>query len=489
MSLFLDIGLLRYINITWIKHYRSWATNWGFNRRYWRCWDKKWSRFVILSAILLLYIFVVSVLVFILAVSVGRGSRFSYFFDDDVEKFSTNERQSEMAASFYLKSRKEGFPSWSINQNVKNPFCITIVTKKRPHDNYIIRSTGYLLHRLEALERNYYKSPLPIKVFISNANRPKTDDEVLPTLRNAIDIVDLEDSNTSQFNKTIVGSKSIPFVLNQQWPEAFLWRRNEILDVSLILEYSEYLGCEYVMILEDDGIVSNTFYTNIQENLNQLLKLPSSNLSSIHSNNSSNSKKENNSSNRKKDTNFFALKLFYSDTFSGWSDNLNDFSLLISSTGLVTICFAVFIPIIIGIHINRKLTFLLLIYFWIFFICIFLAVGKQWIFPPFQGKGILKLPRRMGSTVGVVYPRSHFIGLSNYLKDHVRILDSGKFDSRNVDLLIDEYADVILNLDTYLSLPNVVQHIGRYSSSISKNQGSIKFMSVSNTFPKSDEAF
>ncbi|RKP17691.1 hypothetical protein ROZALSC1DRAFT_30541, partial [Rozella allomycis CSF55] len=238
------------------------------------------------------------------------------------------------------------------------------------------------------------------------------------------------------------------------------WYRHEIFDYASVARYAyEKLSSEYLLVLQDDAIVSKDFYETIIESVKEL---------------------------NDGDSNWYALKLFYPDIFDGWS--LDDLVIML----LISTCLSAAITLGIRKVYGRKQwhNYLgILLYFILVIYSLIYLISKQALIPQRTTPGLLKIPNSLSVLVGQVYPKRHLKAISENLFYYSNQLDTNRMIKlKAVDMLLDDIAN-FNKWTQYLIVPNIVQHIGRYSSNYDRNQGDIREFPTSNSFPKGDEEF
>lgn len=228
-----------------------------------------------------------------------------------------------------------------------------------------------------------------------------------------------------------------------------------------LIKFKENLGgpCKYTLILQDDAIASKNFLNQIEKAI-KTAKLD-------------------------ENRNWFAIKLFYPEFWSGWQNSAKDIFTLLSFGTIFGIIMAKMNLIWIDRWRFRKfrIDFFLFLYWTIMTIIFAKSIGKQNLITPFP-TGIY--PAKLGAVaVAQLYP-SHVTGpLTEYLANYLLDNYSPEKTIKSIDLVIDEFVES-KHLHFLLLEPNPFQHVGVYSTNLNKNQGSCDLLKVSSTFPESD---
>ncbi len=219
-------------------------------------------------------------------------------------------------------------------------------------------------------------------------------------------------------------------------------------------------SCPWVVVLEDDAIISNRFFERV------------SNIIAKYSNG--------------KQLSF--IKLFFPEYLNGWENSLTDCALLLS-LAVFSSCVLASISLFLKArfpyrrpqfrcaqrhHSSARLMLQFSLSYLPWMIATYWMVGKQSVITPYA-PGESPAPSPI-YTVGQLYPR-HFMAAA---AAHLRQDDS----NLPVDLALSDLADEA-GLRSYITVPSLVQHVGLFSSNLRRGQGGRLRQSLS--FPDSSD--
>ncbi|CAF1530084.1 unnamed protein product [Didymodactylos carnosus] len=84
-----------------------------------------------------------------------------------------------------------------------------------------------------------------------------------------------------------------------------------------------------------------------------------------------------------------------------------------------------------------------------------------------------------------VYPMSQISIIQNFLLTKLQLINS---TLKPIDISLNEFLEENPSLVQYHLVPDLVQHVGVYSSASTKNQGNFKYLKESGTFDEKNAA-
>ncbi|CAF0883612.1 unnamed protein product [Adineta steineri] len=334
------------------------------------------------------------------------------------------------------------------NYNFTSDICTILITSPRNRHPTLHYTLSSLVSSMT------HEDKLKTKIFIYNSAMPPSLHKYAEQLSQA-KLTFLEIINSSSIHFDFV-HRNVKF--NSQSDQ---WAFNEALDYLIALSICEKQNSSNILILQDDLIFTKNFFEKLRTTI---------------SNN---------------DQHCSLIKLFQTDYWDGWE----------RKDGPRLILFSLFISILINliflltdykislrfIRLNTKIfvTFLLFSFLWFLFILIILLSvnhqNLQFIYP-FKHE-IYIMQTSTAGALAQIYSSNVVKPLKLFLLKQINSNQSIPIDIQ-LNQFFEEYRSSFLQCH---ATPDLVNHIGVYSSNTNKNQGNFLVMKKSGTF-ENDQA-
>ena len=380
------------------------------------------------------FIFLISTwIVFIYTLYYLEDSKFNHFdksYEDFLNKSRKLQESSELAKQdlFKLLKDKNLTGTYLFNKNDANFLCVVVMSKKR-----ISSTLNYVQQTLMALvTRTSLKNDKNVSMVVCDLEPETSENSDLKSLK-------------ILFKTIKVNSK-----IQHENP-----RVKEAADFSLIIkEINKLKNFTYILLLEDDALVTNNWYEKILQSLNQLPE---------------------NLSNK-----WFCIKLFTGYKFFDW--DFIQFPLVI-----IKILFYSFILSLIQLYICKTLN---LFNMFIGFVLFVNTVSLLTFFTATSVNPVQKSLREYNTgfgAVSILISNSNSLKLANYIDSVVynyTQLKSNFFIPK--DLLISKFVQDN-SLIELISEPSLVQHTGMHSSLYLRNLNDQGFKAMFKSYSFVDE--
>lgn len=358
-------------------------------------------------------------------------------------------RQFQSAQNYWNQLlRKEKFKLNSYN--FSSDICTILITSPR----YEHPTLHYTLSSL--VSSMTYEDKISTKIFIYNTAKPSSLHKHAEQLSQA-EIPFLE----------VIHLPSIDVEIVQQKTQSDQWAFRETIDYLSALSFCEKQKPNNILILEDDLLFTKNFFSKLR---------------TIISNN--------------QHSRCSLIKLFKTDYWDGWERKHAPYLILLSLSISLLINF-LFILLdekfsLRSIRLYTKSLFSIVIFFsftllwFVFILILILSVNRQnfqFLFGIQHGLHIMK--SSTAGTLAQVYSSNVVQSLQSFILEQVH---SNK--SVPIDILLNDFFEK--HQSTYLqchAIPDLVNHIGVYSSNKNKNQGNFLSMKQSGTFEYDQAAF
>ncbi|PRP83492.1 hypothetical protein PROFUN_04366 [Planoprotostelium fungivorum] len=345
------------------------------------------------------------------------------------EALTAKRQQLQKGKEEFWKIFNSAYVNGTHQQVKKKDLCIGIVTVDRRPQRYLLETAASVIRGLDPEIAD------SVTLFVLNA---MTDPDGHPDASSLRELV------------PVIHRSAAPQVYPEGFENESKWEHKETIDYVFGLRICEKLA-KYTLILEDDLIITSHFVQKLfKRALVPLERGAETKRSGVWG------------------KPWLLVRLFYTEFYSGWA---SEDSLLLPFLSIVPGSLLTLLTLFLlssfesrslrwYVKTQKNLVFIL----WVSFVlssgfCLY-AVGKQNIITPFS-PGLFQFEPH-AFTVGVVFSNSRTRALSQHLLDN--------YQREPVDILIGEYAKRE-NLQRLLLVPNLVQHIGVFSSNPLKPQG------------------
>ncbi|TPX32944.1 hypothetical protein SeMB42_g07553 [Synchytrium endobioticum] len=310
--------------------------------------------------------------------------------------------------------------------------CIYIISGSPRPQQYLTQATAFLLSRTDSTQS---------RIAIVNTNIPPSAHSEAIRLAQHVPILIPTRRNVTT---------------DDEWTQLSWWKKGSY-DFAAVFDLAHDSHCLVTVVLEDDAVVGPAFSETVRRRLARLLASDESQCSWAY------------------------IKLFWTHYWDGWEVSVADVLVLAA----VSLTAGIVCALVALARLQRRRALggsavqaMLLVVFafgCVVALLVLLSVGKQnwrrWLGASETGV----VPSvAAAAAVGQVYSKCHLRGMADFL--YARAADDVP-----VDILFNAYV-AEKQVRIYEVVPNVVQHVGLYSSAEVKNKGTAKFMKVSSTF-------
>ncbi|TPX33520.1 hypothetical protein SmJEL517_g03603 [Synchytrium microbalum] len=380
----------------------------------------------------------ISLSVFVVLFLIFHDTRYSWY---DISTTNANAARDEelrlASAKEYLSSLPA--PSPFLLPPAFYSLCIFILSGQSRPQEYLTQTTAFLLSRMGSLPRN-------TRFAIVNAHKPGYDHNEANELGQYLTVVEPPRRNATTY-----------WIGHDVWPDSVTWWQKGTYDFAATFDLAKEWKCPATVILEDDAIVEENFPQRVLSGIAPILDDSCS---------------------------WSYVKLFWTSYWSGFELTPVDIAIISS----LSISIGILATLITLERLRakgkyntpmysdrvRNVAAIVFGYSSVLSVVVLLSVGKQnWTNMLFAEPVGLVESHARAAAVGQVYSSCALAPMADFLYEHA-------LDDRPVDLLFNDYIDST-GSKIYELHPNLVQHIGLYSSG-KKNKGNAHAMKVSSTF-------